>query len=72
MAASPGRVPDLFIRQRSLQNFTSSHTRSHFLRQVKGLVQVTQSLEGRCCFLTPFMGFGAGLRAVEDRPRLVC
>jgi hypothetical protein len=41
-----------FLRQRSLQYFTSFHTFSHFLRQLNGLWQVTQILDGRCCFFT--------------------
>lgn len=40
--------------QRSLQYFTSSHTFSHFLRQVKGRPHTTQSFEGKLAFLTPF------------------
>lgn len=42
-------------RQRSLQNFTSSHTRSHFLRHVNGRPQAAQIFSGKCCFLTPRM-----------------
>lgn len=34
-------------RHRSEQWRTSSHTRSHFLRQVNGRAQVAQSLAGR-------------------------
>lgn len=54
----PGWGRDLCIRQRSLQNFTWSQTRSHFLRQVKGRPQVAQGFSGRCCLLTPFTGLG--------------
>ncbi len=39
----PGFV---FERHRSEQYFTSSHTRSHFLRQAKGRLQVSQILVG--------------------------
>jgi hypothetical protein len=41
--------------QRSEQYLTSSQFFSHFLRQVKGRAQVRQVLEGKSCFLTPFM-----------------
>ena len=41
-------------RQRSEQYFTSSHTFSHFLRQVNGLPQVRQVFSGRSDFFTPF------------------
>jgi hypothetical protein len=44
---------DFFIRQRSLQNFTSSQTRSHFFRHLKGRPQVAQIFSGNCCFFTP-------------------
>jgi hypothetical protein len=37
------------FRQRSLQYFTSSHTRAHFFRQVKGRRQLAQIFWGRCC-----------------------
>jgi hypothetical protein len=37
----------LFLRHRSLQYFTSSHTFSHFLRHWKGFPQVVQVREGR-------------------------
>lgn len=40
-------------RQRSEQYLTSSHTFSHFLRQVNGLPQVAQVLVGRSVFFTP-------------------
>ena len=43
------------ILQRSLQNLTSSQTRSHFLRQVKERPQVWQGFVGRWHFLTPLM-----------------
>jgi hypothetical protein len=55
----------LFILQRSLQKITFSQSRSHFLRQVKGLPHVGQVFWGRFCFLTPrkdlggFAGFGS-------------
>jgi hypothetical protein len=45
-------------RQRSLQNFTRSHTRSHFLRQEKGLPQRSQIRTGR--------SEGAGGGACQD------
>ena len=40
----------LRIRQPSEQNFTSSHTFSHFFRHVKGRPQTTQTLVGRSDF----------------------
>jgi hypothetical protein len=50
----PRAVP-LFLRQRSLQNFTSSHTFSHFLRHANGRPQTMQGFDGRSCFFTPLM-----------------
>jgi hypothetical protein len=41
---------DLFFRHLSLQYFTSSHTRAHFLRHVNGRAQTRQILPGRFCF----------------------
>ena len=41
--------------QRSEQYLTSSQFFSHFLRHVKGRPHVRQVLEGKSCFLTPFM-----------------
>ena len=41
--------------QRSEQYLTSSQFFSHFFRQVKGRPHVRQVLEGKSCFLTPFM-----------------
>jgi hypothetical protein len=50
----PTPFPDFFAdRQRSEQYLTSSQTRSHFLRQVKGLPQVAQVFCGRLDFFTP-------------------
>ena len=43
------------MRQRSEQYFTSSHTFSHFLRQVNGRWQWMQTLLGRLAFLIIFM-----------------
>ena len=40
-----------WLRQRSEQYFTSSHTFSHFLRQVKGRAQLAQTLLGSSDFL---------------------
>ena len=42
-------------RQRSEQCSTRSQSRSHFLRQVKGLPQVTQILLGRSLFCNLFV-----------------
>lgn len=39
------------LLQRLLQYFTFSQSRSHFLRHVNGLAQVTQTFSGRFCFL---------------------
>jgi hypothetical protein len=47
----------LEIRHRSEQNFTSSHTFSHFFLHVKGLPQTTQAFWGRSDFFT-FGGMG--------------
>ncbi len=41
-------------RHRSLQYFTCSQSRAHFLRQVKGRPQVGQVFCGRSDFFTPF------------------
>ena len=62
-----GRGFDLFIRQRSLQNFTSSQTRSHFLRQVKDLPHAGHTFSGRCCFFTPFIADSLTLTQAESR-----
>lgn len=40
-------------RQASLQYFTCSQSRAHFLRQVKGRPHVAQIFVGKCCFFTP-------------------
>jgi hypothetical protein len=53
MTHHTGGALDFFIRQRSLQNFTSSQTRSHFFRHLKGRPQVAQIFSGSCCFFTP-------------------
>lgn len=42
-----GEVCLRLLRHRSLQYFTSSQLRAHFLRQLKGLPQVSHGLEGR-------------------------
>ena len=42
---------NLLLLQRLLQYFTFSQSRSHFLRHVNGLRQVTQTFFGRFCFL---------------------
>ena len=39
------------LLHRLLQYFTFSQSRSHFLRHVNGLRQVTQTFSGRFCFL---------------------
>ena len=39
------------LLHRLLQYFTFSQSRSHFLRHVNGLWQVTQTFSGRFCFL---------------------
>lgn len=41
--------------QALLQYFTFSQSRSHFLRQLKGLPHEMQILEGRLFFFTPRM-----------------
>jgi hypothetical protein len=53
MTHHTGGALDFFIRQRSLQNFTSPQTRSHFFRHLKGRPQVAQIFSGSCCFFTP-------------------
>ena len=50
--------PERVRRQRSLQYFTSSQQRSHFLRQANGRPQTGQTLEGRSDFFLIFMGNG--------------
>jgi hypothetical protein len=51
-------------RQRSLQYFTSSQTRSHFFRQANGRPQTGQVLVGRLDFLMP------RITLVKQRKRL--
>lgn len=56
-----------FCRQRSEQYFTSSQTRSHFLRQENGRPHAAQVFDGRSAFRTalpvaPLRGMGAGPR----------
>ena len=46
----------LLMRHLSLQYFTSSHTFSHFLRQVNGRLQTVQIFVGRFCFLCIMAG----------------
>jgi hypothetical protein len=46
---------DLALLHLSEQYFTSSHTFSHFLRQLNGLPQTVQLFVGRFCFLIPFI-----------------
>lgn len=44
-------INNFVLLQRLLQYFTFSQSRSHFLRHVNGLRQVTQTFSGRFCFL---------------------
>jgi hypothetical protein len=55
--------------QRSLQNFTCSQSRSHFLRHANGRWQAGQILVGRCCFLTPCIAGSKRCIGVFGLPR---
>jgi hypothetical protein len=59
-AASEVRGLWRFWRQRSLQYFTSSHTFSHFFRQVNGRLQAMQIFCGKCGFLCAMLRKQAG------------
>jgi hypothetical protein len=50
-----GRRVVLPARQASLQKRTSSQQRSHFFRQVNGLLQWAHVFTGKLAFLTPFI-----------------
>jgi len=50
-------TPSLFLRHFSLQNFTVSQQRSHFLRQAKGRLHTGQVLVGKSAFFIEQVAF---------------